>query len=74
MNVSTKLLSSFRQLQEVIIDKHVKIIDCPGIVMATGSDAANVALRNCVKVIVDILFTLILVKFVVLRLNRWSIR
>lgn len=37
-------------MQEVIIDKHVKIIDCPGIVMATGSNTANVALRNCIKV------------------------
>ena len=42
-----------RSLQEVQLDKHVKLIDSPGIVMATGSgDPASLALRNCVKVCV----------------------
>lgn len=31
------------------IDKHIKILDCPGIVMTSASDAA-VILRNCVKI------------------------
>ncbi|XP_051865039.1 guanine nucleotide-binding protein-like 3-like protein [Pristis pectinata] len=37
-------------LQEVHLDKHVKLLDCPGIVMATPSSDADVVLRNCVKV------------------------
>lgn len=38
-------------MQEVQLDKHVKLLDSPGIVMATGSgDPASVILRNCVKV------------------------
>ncbi|KAK3536953.1 hypothetical protein QTP86_027144 [Hemibagrus guttatus] len=36
-------------LQEVHIDKHIKILDCPGIVMTSTSDA-GVILRNCVKI------------------------
>lgn len=38
-------------LQLIHLDKHVKLLDCPGIVMASSahSDAA-VVLRNCVKV------------------------
>ncbi|TST85782.1 Red-sensitive opsin [Bagarius yarrelli] len=36
-------------LQEVHIDKHIKILDCPGIVLTSTSDAA-VILRNCVKI------------------------
>lgn len=39
----------FRCLQEVHIDKHIKILDCPGIVMTSSSDAAMI-LRNCVKI------------------------
>jgi nuclear GTP-binding protein len=40
-----------KSLQEVQLDKHVKLIDSPGIVMATGSgDSASLVLRNCVKV------------------------
>lgn len=31
------------------LDKHIKILDCPGIVMTSSSDAA-VILRNCVKI------------------------
>lgn len=31
------------------LDKHIKILDCPGIVMTSTSDAA-VILRNCVKI------------------------
>ena len=38
-----------RALQEVHLDKHVKLVDCPGIVFSKGDDAAA-ALRNCVKV------------------------
>jgi len=37
-------------MQEVSLNKNIKILDCPGIVMATGSSEAAVILRNCVKV------------------------
>ncbi|XP_078062160.1 guanine nucleotide-binding protein-like 3-like protein, partial [Mustelus asterias] len=37
-------------LQEVHLDKHVKLLDCPGIVMATSTSDAAVILRNCVKI------------------------
>lgn len=37
-------------LQEVHLDKHVKLLDCPGIVMATSSSDAAMILRNCVKI------------------------
>ncbi|NP_001088820.1 guanine nucleotide binding protein-like 3 (nucleolar)-like S homeolog [Xenopus laevis] len=37
-------------LQEVHLDKHIKLLDCPGIVMATTTSDAAVILRNCVKI------------------------
>ncbi|XP_038638302.1 guanine nucleotide-binding protein-like 3-like protein [Scyliorhinus canicula] len=37
-------------LQEIHLDKHVKLLDCPGIVMATSTSDAAVILRNCVKI------------------------
>uniref|UniRef100_A0A3Q0RWI5 G protein nucleolar 3 like n=1 Tax=Amphilophus citrinellus TaxID=61819 RepID=A0A3Q0RWI5_AMPCI len=37
-------------LQEVHLDKHIKLLDCPGIVMATSTTDAGVILRNCVKI------------------------
>ena len=39
-------------MQEVHLDKHVKLLDCPGIVMASGKglDQATAVLRNCIKV------------------------
>lgn len=36
--------------QEVLINKKIKILDSPGIVMAKGNNNAAVILRNCVKV------------------------
>ncbi|KAL1914942.1 uncharacterized protein VTP21DRAFT_7858 [Calcarisporiella thermophila] len=39
--------------QEVHLDRNIKLLDCPGIVFSTGEDgetAAEVLLRNCVKV------------------------
>jgi len=36
--------------KEVLINKKIKIIDSPGIVMAKGNNNAAVILRNCVKV------------------------
>ncbi|KAG9260148.1 guanine nucleotide-binding protein-like 3-like protein [Astyanax mexicanus] len=37
-------------LQEVHLDKHIKLLDCPGIVMATSNSDAVMILRNCVKI------------------------
>ena len=54
-----------RSLQEVQLDKHVKLIDSPGIVIATGSgDSASLVLRNCVKVSVQLECPLIRVVFI----------
>ncbi|XP_052084513.1 guanine nucleotide-binding protein-like 3 homolog [Mytilus californianus] len=38
-----------RTMQEVHLDKHIKLLDSPGIVMATGTSDTSVILRNCVK-------------------------
>ncbi|XP_051967670.1 guanine nucleotide-binding protein-like 3-like protein [Xyrauchen texanus] len=37
-------------LQEVHLDKLIKLLDCPGIVMATSTSDAAMILRNCVKI------------------------
>lgn len=37
-------------LQEIHLDKHIKLLDCPGIVMATSTSDAAMILRNCVKI------------------------
>jgi len=39
-------------MQEVQLDKKVKLLDCPGIVFASGSeqDIGDIMLRNCVRV------------------------
>ncbi len=37
-------------MQEVQLDKLIKLLDSPGIVMATGNSDAATILRNCVKV------------------------
>ncbi|KAJ1548775.1 Guanine nucleotide-binding protein-like 3 [Cladochytrium tenue] len=39
--------------QEIHLDKNIKLLDCPGIVFSKSSnpeEAANVVLRNCIKV------------------------
>ncbi|KAI8062077.1 P-loop containing nucleoside triphosphate hydrolase protein [Gongronella butleri] len=40
--------------QQVTLDKHIKLLDCPGIVFAQqgqdGQSDAEIALRNCIKV------------------------
>lgn len=40
-----------RSMQEVQLDKNVKLLDCPGVVMlkSTGNDA-SIALRNCKRI------------------------
>lgn len=39
-----------RSMQQVQLDKHIKLLDSPGIVMATSSSDASAVLKNCVKV------------------------
>lgn len=46
----TSVKCILRCLQEVHLDKHIKLLDCPGIVMATSTSDAAMILRNCVKI------------------------
>eukprot|EP00252_Welwitschia_mirabilis_P018350 TRINITY_DN40782_c0_g1_i1.p1 TRINITY_DN40782_c0_g1~~TRINITY_DN40782_c0_g1_i1.p1 ORF type:complete len:629 (-),score=180.64 TRINITY_DN40782_c0_g1_i1:431-2317(-) len=40
-----------RAMQEIHLDKHVKLLDCPGVVLAKpGDNDAIIALRNCKKI------------------------
>lgn len=40
-----------RSMQEVQLDKSVKLLDCPGVVMLkSGQNDASVALRNCKRI------------------------
>ena len=39
-----------RCMQEIKLDKHIKLLDCPGIVMSKDEDSASLALKNCIKV------------------------
>lgn len=39
-----------RNMQMVQLDQHVKLLDCPGIVVAAGSSDTQIILRNAVKV------------------------
>ena len=40
-----------RSMQEVQLDKKVKLLDCPGVVMLKSSNSCvSVALRNCKRV------------------------
>ncbi|GIY22651.1 guanine nucleotide-binding protein-like 3 homolog [Caerostris darwini] len=39
-----------KTVQEVSLDKHIKILDSPGVVLAKGDSSSNLALRNAVRV------------------------
>jgi hypothetical protein len=39
-----------RCMKEIKLDKHIKLLDCPGIVMSKEEDPASLALKNCIKV------------------------
>ena len=40
-----------RSIQEVHLDKNVKLLDCPGVVLlASGQSDASVALKNCKRI------------------------
>ena len=36
-------------MQEIVLDKKVKLLDCPGVVFS-GEDEVEMVLRNCIKV------------------------
>mgnify|MGYP001046261566 FL=1 len=37
-------------MQEIHLDKNVRLLDCPGIVFDEATDGVEVTLRNCIKV------------------------
>jgi nuclear GTP-binding protein len=37
-------------MQEIKLDKHIKLLDCPGIVMSRDEDSASLALKNCIRI------------------------
>lgn len=40
-----------RSMQEVELDKNVKLLDCPGVVMVKSAEnEASIALRNCIRI------------------------
>jgi ribosome biogenesis GTPase A len=39
-----------RHVQEVKLDKNIKLLDSPGIVISKEGDAASLVLKNCVRV------------------------
>ncbi|XP_033106740.1 guanine nucleotide-binding protein-like 3 homolog [Anneissia japonica] len=39
-----------KSMQEVHLDKNIKLLDSPGVVLASGNDDTAMALRNCVKI------------------------
>lgn len=39
-----------KHMQEIKLDKHIKLLDCPGIVMSKEEDSASLALKNCLKI------------------------
>ncbi|KAK3608305.1 hypothetical protein CHS0354_030755 [Potamilus streckersoni] len=38
-----------KQMQEVQLDKHIRLLDSPGVVMAKGNSDTSTILKNCVK-------------------------
>lgn len=39
-----------KAVQEVVLDKHIKLLDSPGVVFASAENDAAAALRNAIKV------------------------
>lgn len=39
-----------KKMQEVVLDKNLKLLDCPGVVFTSSASEAEAALRNAVKV------------------------
>lgn len=40
-----------RSMQEIQLDKHVKLLDCPGVVMVKSvENGVSIALRNCKRI------------------------
>ena len=38
-----------RDVQEVQLDKHIKLLDSPGVIMSNTGDQASLILRNCIR-------------------------
>lgn len=38
-----------RDVQEVQLDKHIKLLDSPGVIMSKTGDQASLILRNCIR-------------------------
>ena len=36
-------------MQEVQLDKHIKLLDSPGVIMSSTGDQASLILRNCIR-------------------------
>lgn len=54
-------------MQEIKLDKHIKLLDCPGIVMAKDENTASLALKNCLRVsnfFITILIITLYLKFI----------
>lgn len=43
------LLFFLRNMQEIQLDKHIKLLDCPGVVLDRTSTTNSVALKNIVS-------------------------
>jgi len=57
--------------QEIHLDSNIKLIDCPGIVFASGKSQADVLLlRNCLKVSSNHIFRLY--PYFFLKISRWN--
>ena len=55
-NISFLFQGVTKVMQEVQLDKKVTLLDCPGLVMAGGNKTdASVALRNAIKVRLDLI-------------------
>lgn len=40
-------------MQEIKLDKHIKLLDSPGIVMSKDEDSSSLALKNCIRVNIE---------------------
>lgn len=50
INLILNLLSfNLRNMQEIQLDKHIKLLDCPGVVLDKTSTTDSVALKNVVS-------------------------
>ena len=41
--------TSYRDVQEVQLDKHIKLLDSPGVIISKTGDQASLILHNCIR-------------------------